>query len=742
MASSPASEIVTFAEFEADLRARELRRLGAKVKLPDQSFQVLVMLLEHPGELVTREEIRNRLWPGDTFVDFDHGLNNAVNRLREAIGDSADSPRFVETLPRRGYRFVCATNGIGPPKDDIASKTRPTQQIEGDAISVKTLEIPKTRNYRWLLLAAPTLVALALLIAHKPQTISPSFSKRTFVLPPDGTTFNLIGDSGGAVALSPDGMKVAFVAVNSQGKAVIWVRPLGKLTADAVDGTEGATFPFWSPDGQWLAYFADTKLKKINLNGGPAITLCDAIFGRGGSWNSRGSIIFAPSSHSGIYRVPDSGGVPTQVTTVDTTMHTTHRWPKFLPDGQHFIYLAASHFHDASHNGAYLGSLDAKDNKLIVPTETDATYASGYLFFLRKDVLMAQVFDPESAQLKGEPRPTLERVLYDPGIWKAVFDASGRGMMAYQLGDKLRGTQLRWFDRSGKQLGILGEPTFQWDPRLSPDGRKIAADVNKASYGYGNIWMYDLATGGTIQVTFSKYDNTTPIWSVDGKHIFFAGKRQHYNIYQVDSRGGTAEKLIVEMESDVWPLDQSSDGEFLLYGQGINIGRGRSQLWVYPMQGKISPFRLLEGEAVESDGQFSPDRRWVAYSSNESGQREVYVVPFLGPSTSSEGKTRGTAEKSQVSISGGRQPRWSRNGKELFYLAADYTLMAVSVTGTSSRFNTSRPHPLFRCTPRSEDSYFSYDVSADGSRFIINSALPEVRAPITLVEDWLSDFRK
>lgn len=743
MASSPASEIVTFAEFEADLRARELRRHGAKVKLPDQSFQVLVILLAHPGELVTREEIRNRLWPGDTFVDFDHGLNNAVNRLREALGDSADSPRWIETLPRRGYRFISVVNG-GSLANGVVSEARPMaadpEQNGVDAVSVLRAEKPKYRNYRWLLWAAPAMVVVALLIAFELQKAPVVPSSRAFVLPPDDTTFNLIGDNGGSVALSADGGSLAFVAINRDGSALIWVRSLGKLLAEPLEGTEGATFPFWSPDGHWIAFFADGKLKKISLDGSSAVTLCDAPFGRGGSWNRDGVMIFAPASHGGIYKIPDSGGVPTPVTNVNTSIHTTHRWPKFLPDGRHFIYLAASHFADTSHNGVYVGSLYDKESKLLIHTDADATYASGYLFFLRKNVLVAQPFDFERGRLLGEPRPTVEKVLYDFSIWKAVFDASENGVMAYQLGVSVSGSQLRWFDRSGKQLEGLGEPGFQWDPSLSHDGRKLAENYAQVGSGYGSLWVYDLASSVRAQITFGKNDKGTPIWSRDDTQIVFAGKRQHYSLYQVDSSGAEQERLILDTGNDTWPYDLSPDGRFLLFGQGLNIGRAQSQLWVYPIKEGTKPFRLLEGESVEVDGQFSPNGRWVAYSSNQSGRDEVYVVPF--PALSSDRKNVVAGRKWQVSLSGGHQPRWRRDCKELFYMAADNTLIAVPVMSRGSKFEAGPAHPLFRTNPPLTSDHFSYDVLPGGSRFIVNTAAPERAAPITLVENWLSDFKK
>jgi Tol biopolymer transport system component len=569
-----------------------------------------------------------------------------------------------------------------------------------------------------------------------------------FVLPPEGTTFNLIRDDGSAVALSPDGTKLAFSAVDAKGTARIWVRPLGSLTSEGLLGTEGAIFPFWSPDGRWIAFFADGKLKKISLAGGSALALSDATAGRGGSWSDRGVIIFTPDTHSGLYKIPESGGTPTPVTKVDTSIHTTHRWPKFLPDGRHFIYLAASHFRDASHNGVYLGSIDGEENKLVVPTDADATYASGYLFFLpqNKNVFVAQPFDPARGQLQGEPRPTVERVLYDPSIWKVVFDVSDKGVMAYQLGDKVAGNQLRWFDRSGKQLGTVGEVGFQNGPTLSPDGRKLLIG-RVASFGsYCDLWVYDLARGVGTRITLDNNDHAGGIWSRDGTRILFTSLEPHSIVYGVDSSGAGTKKLILDTGVDIWPTDLSPDGRFLLYGQGYGPEEARSRLWIYPMSGESAPFRLLADEAQQNSGRFSPDGLRVTYSSNESGKEEVYVVSFQPPSRSTVSRGAEINGKWQISSFGGHRPRWSHEGSELFYIADDNTLMSVPVVSRGSRFEVGAARPLFRpnlATATPNTAANAYDVSPDGSRFILNiGAPPETSAPITLVENWLSDFKK
>ena len=707
--------------------------------MPDQSFQVLVMLLEQPGELVTREDICRRLWPNDTFVDFDHGLNNAVNRLREALGDSADIPLFIETLPRRGYRFIAASNDASPAMAAPNSEAQPAEAApeQRDAVSSQRARVLKGRSYRWLLWSAPVIAVAALMIARELQKTPTAPSSRAFVLAPEDTRFKLIGDDGGPPALSVDGTKLAFVAIDSKGKALIWVRSLGKLAADPVEGTEGAAFPFWSPDGHSIAFFADGKLKKVGLEGGAAVALCDASSPRGGSWGQQGVILFTPTTHSGIYQVPESGGESIPVTKVDTSIHTTHRWPRFLPDGNHFIYLAASHHRGASHNGIYLGSLEGRETKPLIPSDADATYASGYLFFLSNKALMAQPFDTNRLRMQGEPRPTVEKVLFDPSIWKAVFDASENGVMAYQLGASVSGNQLRWFDRSGKQLSVLGEPGFQFTPRLSPDGRRLAAGGAAPRGAYSDLWVYDLVRGFRTRITFNDSDNGAPIWSHDGAQVLFTGKRGHYSIFRVDSTGAGPEQLVLDTGIDTWPLDLSPDGRFLMYGQGYGVERARSQLWLYEMNGATKPFRLLEGTGKEDNGQFSPDGRWVAYISNESGRNQVYVIPFHLSSISSA-TSQGANGKWQISVSGGNFPTWRRDGKELFYIAEDNTLMAVPVSGRGTKLEIGTPHPLFHTDP----SLLTYDVSPDGSRFIILTAAPEATAPITLVENWLSDFKK
>jgi dipeptidyl aminopeptidase/acylaminoacyl peptidase len=386
----------------------------------------------------------------------------------------------------------------------------------------------------------------------------------------------------------------------------------------------------------------------------------------------------------------------------------------------------------------YLGSIDGKESQFITASDADAAYSLGYIFFVRNGLLMAQAFDVERNKLKGEPRPTSERVVTDSSIWKAVFDASESGIMAYQLGGIVSGTQLRSFDRSGKQQNVIGKPGYQYEPHLSRDGRQLAAGISYANYS--DIWTYNLPDGRANRITFGERDHGSPVWSSDGSRIILAEKQEHYRICQVDLNGVQPEKLVLDTGMDTWPLDLSADDRFLLFGQGYNIGRVKSQLWIYPMTGESPAFRLLTGDAVESDGQFSPDGQWVAYASNESGRNEVYVVPFHMASKSTAPGYGGIEGKRQISISGGQRPRWRRDGKELYYVKPDSTFVAVPIVSIDAKLEIGAEEPLFRANPAV--NLFPYDVSPDGSKFFVVTAPPESTAPITLVENWPSDFRR
>jgi len=538
--------------------------------------------------------------------------------------------------------------------------------------------------------------------------------------------------SGGPnLALSPDGRYLAFLA-NFEGKDLLWVRSLDSTSAQALAGTEGASTstPFWSPDSKFIGFFAGGKLKKISVSGGPPQTICDAAEGRGGAWNRDGIIIFTPGATGALYQVPATGGEPAPVSVLDQSRsEISHRWPQFLPDGRHFIYLARSNRPDL--RGIYVGSLDSKETKQLMATMSSGVYAPpGLLLFSRNEALFAQSFDTDKLQLKGEPFPVAEQVAYNAGLGKSAFSVSENGILAYRGGSYQIG-HLLWIDRSGKQIGQLGAADLYFTLGLSPDEKRVAVDRVDADTGATDLWLFDLARGIPSRFTTDPAPDWYPLWSPDGSQIVFTSNREanRGNLYQKFTNGlGTEEELLRSDERKV-PDDWSSDGKFIVY-ESLNP-KTKIDLWLLPMTGDRKPVPFLQTEFNEQQAQFSPNGKWIAYTSDESGAPEVYVQTF----PASGGKFR-------ISTGGGCQPQWRRDGNELFYIAPDRRLMAVDVK-TVAAFEASVPKPLFETRIFLMTNFRNhYVVSRDGQRFLINSRLEETSGPITVVLNWTSQLKQ
>jgi len=563
---------------------------------------------------------------------------------------------------------------------------------------------------------------------------------RLSVTPPEGARFNLSGDAGGPPALSADGKRLAFSAISDRGGNQVYVRPLDSLAAHPIPGTEGASFPFWSPDGKSVAFFADGKLKRVDLEGtGTAFTLCDAPSSRGGTWGQGGIILFTPTFQSSLYQVPAGGGTPRVVTRLERGKHTTHRWPQFLPGGRRFIYFAASHEKlDSPDNGIYLASLDGEENRQILKTPSGAQYASGYLLFVQGTTLVAQPFDLASGDLKGAPVPTSENARLDTTTWRANFSASENGVLAYEVGGEASGGQVLWFDRSGQVVGSVGSRGSHLEIRLSPDGKRLAVETQEVPNS--DLWIFDLSRNARTRFTFNIADESFPVWSPDGSRILFGSAKGdgRYRIYEKSSVGGGEERLILEMDRDLVPMDWSSDGRFVLFVKGDFGIRATADLWVLPMIGDRKPFPFLATEFEETDAVFSPDERYVAYASDESGREEVYVAVFHRPgdgSAASRGAMEGIGGKWQVSAAGGSLPRWRRDGRELYYRKADNTtVVAVPVESQGGTLGIGSEHPILQAYQARE--FWSYDATADGKRFVVNSQGEESAKPIAIVLNW------
>jgi len=532
------------------------------------------------------------------------------------------------------------------------------------------------------------------------------------------------------VTLSPDGRTLAMVAYSAPANDyMLWTYEVGSRRTASLEGTHGANYPFWSPDGRSIGFFADGKLKKVDVSGGQVQVLCDAPNGRGGAWNREGTIIFSPDALGALFRVPSSGGSPAELTKVDTARaEVGHRWPEFLPDGKHFLYLAANFSGRPGINAVFVGSLDSTEKHFVVSASSNASYSDpGYLLYMRDKTLVVQPFDLRHFALSGEPHTLSDEVLYFPQVYRAAFSVSGGEVLVAQTGKGVYLSQLTWFDRNGKTLGLSGKPSWYNNVQLSPDGHRIATDQTDQDGRNIDVWVQDPAHDTTTRLTFDPALDTTPAWSPDGKQLVLSSNRSlNFRLYLKNADGSGAEEEIAEAGGSAFnSLDWSRDGKYILT-------RRSNELWYLTLPERaLKP--LIQGWVVKG-AQFSPDGRWVAYASNESGSMEVYVAPFPGGNG-----------KWQVSSGGGQEPRWRKDGKELFFLSRDSKMMAVPVS-TGASFASGSPVALFqthRRQPISSQDVYSYDVSADGQRFLIATQVDESSvAPLSVFLNWTSAMDK
>jgi Tol biopolymer transport system component len=447
-------------------------------------------------------------------------------------------------------------------------------------------------------------------------------------------------------------------------------------------------------------------------------------------------ILFAPVVNGPIYRVSASGGVPVPATRLDPVRgEDTHRWPSFLPDGRHFLYSVQSFSSGGQREkfGIYIGSLDSREEKFLLRINSNSAYATpGYLLYFRERNLMAQAFDGKELQLRGDPFAVAEGVQYFPQLYAALFSVSENGLLLYEAQSSTGVSRLVWFDRSGRETGSLGSPVDQSNPRISPDGKRVALNIVDPQTSNMDIWIYELSGAVATRLTSDPSFDAVPIWSPDGSQIVFSTSREaRLNLYQMSSRGAGSEESILRSEDTKYSTDWSSDSRFILY-LAFNA-KTNFELWTLPTGGERKPIPFIKTTFGVTQGQFSPDGRWVAYSSNESGRWEIYVAPFPGPG----GNWR-------VSSAGGAEPRWRRDGREIFYLAPDGKLMAVGVR-EGSTFEADVAKPLFQTRvrqPISSVDLFSYDVAPDGQRFLVNTDVGEVTAtPLTVVLNWAADLK-
>jgi Tol biopolymer transport system component/predicted Ser/Thr protein kinase len=536
-------------------------------------------------------------------------------------------------------------------------------------------------------------------------------------------------------ALSPDGR---FLVMRAQGEtgAQLWVRAMDSLQAQPLAGTENAAYPFWSPDNRYIAFAAGGKLKKISVNGGPAQPLCDAPGLRGGAWSSEGVILLG-SSNGGLLRVPVAGGVPVPAT---KTEPGSHRSPVFLPDGHHFLYTAIN----GKDNGVFLGSLGSGESHRIAQDVSMPEYFNGHVLFVRDGTLMAQPVDPKTWQPKGDLFPVApEPVARGPNLPDYLYSVSNNGVLIYKTGGEAAARQLRWFDRSGKEGELVGGAAPIGQFSLAPDGKRVATSRQNGGQGHVDIWVTDPEHHTESRITFDASNNQFPIWSPDGARIAFSSDRRGgvFNLYQRAANGTGQDEPLLESKLINAPWDWSRDGQFLFF---VNVDpKTYDDIFALPMTGAgKKPIPVVHSNFQDRGAQISPDGRWLAYTTNESGGRyDVYVVPFA-PDTATA-----PAGKWQISTAGGTQPRWRADGKEIFYMTPDRKLMAAEVKASGPNFDHSAPQVLFDSHAddlAANPTMWSYAVSADGKRFLI-SVTPGAAAeapPLTVVVNWLAAVKK
>jgi Tol biopolymer transport system component len=533
------------------------------------------------------------------------------------------------------------------------------------------------------------------------------------------------------IAVAPNGHTVAVVGYReSAWRTVIWLYEVGSQDARILADTEGANFPFWSPDGRFLAFFADGKLKRMDVAGGPVQTLCDAPSGRGGTWSKDGVIVFAPSGQllTGLFRISASGGTPMPLSTPDASRgENTHRWPMFLPDGRHYLYLAANVRGGSDVDAIFMGLLDSNEKRLVVKTSLNAAYAAGYLLFYRDRTLLAQRFDLNRFELTGEPTAVLKEIQYVPRINRLVFAASDNGRLFAQKSSGASLSRLTWFDRKGNEVGVVGTPDVYGNVVLAPDGQSVAVDKTDNVSQNTDVWTYDLQRDSAKRLTFDPAIDGLPVWSPDGTRLIFTSSRQQvFKLFIKNADGAQEEKLLVQTDTDNFSNDWSRDGKYVLYAQGRD-------LWFVTFP-EIKSSLFLKAPSTFKNGKFSPDGKWVAYNSNESGKWEIYVTSFP--------EARG---KWQVSIGGGEQPRWAGNGREIFYLSPEGKIMAVPVKAGAG-FDAGTPVALFQANPRESvalSDQVRYDVDGSGQRFLINTQVKRGEAePLSVVLNWDAGLKK
>jgi Tol biopolymer transport system component/DNA-binding winged helix-turn-helix (wHTH) protein len=723
-----------FGPYLLDSAKRVLTKDGKSLALAPKTFDLLLLFIESQGRVLTRSALISALWP-DTFVE-EANLSFQISALRKALGSGG--MEWIETVPKYGYRFtgpitevgrvaiaeVPATDERRPTADEAKAESR--APIESEPVDLPPSAGPFAgRALFWPILAGlTTLAAIILAVVHFRAESPKERTVRFLISPPDAVKYV-------SSNISPDGKWLALVALGPDGGRQLFVRSLRSLKAEPLAGTELVDSTFWSPDSRFIGFFANGKLKTTSLSGPPKV-ICDAPGGgAAGSWSAQGQILFQTRAHPQLYRVAAQEGVAVPATLLNTAhQETAHYAPQFLPDGRHFIYFVRSL--KAEHTGLYVGSLDSKESKRLLNSNGNSIYAQspggkGYLLFTSGTTLMGQVFDPAKLQLVGEPFQVVQQVQITlaSGLNRGNFSASQNGVLVYRTAADTPSSELVWFDRRGKRLSTVGEPANYSNPALSPDEKKLAVSREDPQTETRDLWLFNLEHGTSSRLTFDPTDETCPSWAPDSARLAYcASNKGAFDIYQKVITNISKPELLLESNENKVVQGWSSDGQFIVF---TTTGGGT---WTLSLDGaRHLRARLGEGRLqVSSNVEISPDGRWIAYQFDGPIRSEVYVER-LGP----------PGGEWQVSTSGGIEPHWRRDGKELYFISEN-KLMAVGVKTDSKVFEAVRPAPLFELRLDTVSRRSRYQVAANGQKFLINSRL-ESPSPVTVVLNWTGDLQ-
>jgi len=640
--------------------------------------------------------------------------------------DKPTAPAPIKNLLRR-----CLERDVRNRLRDIGEARFAVQQYLSNPTSGAKSLPHKSNRLPWVAAAAGLAIAAVLAVIHFRETPPAVQTLRYTIAAPEGTVHSF--------AISPDG-RYLVIAAGTAGKQQLWLRALDALQAQAMPFTEDATFPFWSPDSRYIAFFAQGKLKKVAASGGPSQSLCDVSSGRGGTWGRDDVIVFSPSTGGiSLRRVAAGGGVPVDI------MQTKgdQRHPTFLPDGRQFLYLARG---GGEQRGIYVSSTDGppgkNENRRLLADDSAPVFApptesgrTGHILFVRQNTLMAVPFDAVSAQLTGDVFPVTDGVSLTSNQSYLPATVSDNGLLVYASGGAAGTNQLAWMDRTGKSLGPVGAPGAIMDPALSPDEKSVA--LRRGT----DLWLRELSRGAETRFTSVASGNIAPFWSPKGDRILFMSNRKGgiFNLYQKLANGSGQDELLLEDGLTKVPMQWSRDGRFIVYAP--LDPKTKLDLWVLPAEGAAAerkPIPFIQSEFDEVFGQLSPDSHWMAFTSDRSGRREVYVRPF----------PPGDGEY-PISTAGGEMPRWKGDGKEIYFEGVDGKMMAVAVktsVGAKPVLEASAPVALFdaHMVHNFPDTVYQYDVTADGKRFLINTTGSGAASalPLTAVSNWIAAPRK